>query len=241
LKDAYVAKINAAGSALIFATYLGGNADDVGSGIAVDGAGDVYVTGPTVSTDFPTSNPYQPAHASDSGASDIFVTKLNFSGSSLLFSTYLGGSQEESGFPSLALDADDNIYLAGLSASTDYPVQNNNAHAMPLYAALRMAGLRATGRGLVVAPKIPDHDFALKTTLVDVQRSETALRVRYTPRGPAARLVEISPPPGTIITAAFLDGGPRAIDSEELATFFVVGGDGTSFDFEVILSPIGSD
>ncbi len=132
-------------------------------------------------------------------------------------------------------------WFSVVTPMTDYPVQNNNAHAMPLYAALRMAGLRATGRGLVVAPKIPDHDFALKTTLVDVQRSETALRVRYTPRGPAARLVEISPPPGTIITAAFLDGGPRAIDSEELATFFVVGGDGTSFDFEVTLSPIGSD
>ena len=120
---------------------------------------------------------------------------------------------------------------------TDYPVQNNNAHAMPLYAALRMAGLKATGRGLQIAPKIPGHAFALKTTLVEVQRSETSLRVRYTPRGPSARLVEISPPPGTIITAAFLDGGERAIDSDELASFFVVGGDGTSFDFEVTLAP----
>ena len=66
-------KINASGSALVYSTYLGGSGDDSGSGIAVDGSGNVYVTGDTDSTDFPTSNPIQGANA---GSYDAFVAKI---------------------------------------------------------------------------------------------------------------------------------------------------------------------
>ena len=87
--DAFVAKLNAAGSALVYATYLGGSGDDRGLGIAVDGSGNAYVTGVTASTNFPTLNAYQSAYG---GNGDAFVTKFNASGSALLYSTYLGGS-----------------------------------------------------------------------------------------------------------------------------------------------------
>ncbi len=88
--DPFVTKLNAAGSALVYSTYLGGNTFDVGLGIAVDDAGSAYVTGDTVSTNFPTT-----AGAFDTsanGAHDPFVTKLNAAGSALAYSTYLGGS-----------------------------------------------------------------------------------------------------------------------------------------------------
>jgi len=84
--DAFVAKLNAAGSALVYSTYLGGYSSDSGMGITVDSSGNAYVTGMTGSKDFPTANPLQPSLGS------AFVAKLNPTGSALLYSTYLGGS-----------------------------------------------------------------------------------------------------------------------------------------------------
>src|SRR3989441_5704862 len=74
---------------LAYSTYLGGNDDDWGRSIAVDAAGNVYVTGQTYSTDFPILSPFQPTAG---GSYDTFVTKLDATGSTLLYSTYLGGS-----------------------------------------------------------------------------------------------------------------------------------------------------
>ena len=94
--DAFVVKLNPnlSGSAsLIYSTFLGGSDYEEGQGIAVDGAGDAYVTGYTKSTNFPTMNAYQAYQ----GGLDAFVTKLNPSGSQLLYSTFLGGSGDESG------------------------------------------------------------------------------------------------------------------------------------------------
>ena len=94
LKDAFVTKLNANGSALLYSTYLGGSGEDLGYGIAVDSAGNAYVTGQTTSTNFPSANAVQGTYAG--GDADAFVTKLNANGSALLYSTYLGGSGERS-------------------------------------------------------------------------------------------------------------------------------------------------
>ena len=88
--DAYVTVLNSTGSALVYSTLLGGNSNDQGYGIAVDGSGNAYVTGFTVSTDFPTQSPFQASNAG--GGGDVFVTKLNLAGNALVYSTYLGGS-----------------------------------------------------------------------------------------------------------------------------------------------------
>jgi hypothetical protein len=118
--DAFVAQLNPAGSALVYSTYLGGSSPDVGFGIAVDSSGNAYVTGFTYSTNFPTMLPLQPANA---GSSDAFLTKLNPSGSALVYSTYLGGSVDEGGL-GIAVDSSGNAYLAGYTDSTNFPITN---------------------------------------------------------------------------------------------------------------------
>ncbi len=125
---AFVAKLNAAGSALLYSTYLGGSLTDNGASIAVDSFGNALVTGSTQSTDFPTMNPLQ---ASLSGIGDAFVTKLNATGSALIYSTYLGGSQAaapgisiSSAATSIAVDPSGNAYVTGETDATDFPAVN---------------------------------------------------------------------------------------------------------------------
>jgi hypothetical protein len=106
---------------LIYSTYLGGSGGDSGASIAVDAAGNAYVTGTTASTNFPTMNPLQPTYGG--GAGDAFVTKFNPSGSALLYSTYLGGSGLDGGF-GIAVDSSGNAYLTGCTTSIDFPTMN---------------------------------------------------------------------------------------------------------------------
>ena len=115
--DAFVARVNATGSALVFSTILGGSEADFSDAIAVDAAGDVYVSGGTASTDFPTT---PGAFDQSPDGSDAFVTKLNAFGSALSFSTVIGGSNGE-GAAGIALDASDNAWITGATSSTDFP------------------------------------------------------------------------------------------------------------------------
>jgi hypothetical protein len=116
--DAFVAKVNPSGTALVYSTYLGGSGIDGGTAIAVDGAGSAYVTGFTGSTNFPTASPLQQANAG--GTWDAFVAKVNPSGSALEYSTYLGGSGTDSGF-GIAVDSGGNAYVMGVTDSTNFP------------------------------------------------------------------------------------------------------------------------
>jgi len=117
--DAGVIELNPAGSALVYATYLGGSANDSGDGIAVDSLGNAYVTGVTSSSNFPTVNAIQPTLG---GGSDAFVTKVNPLGSGLVYSTYLGGSSNDEGL-GIALDSlpIPNAYVTGRTDSTNFP------------------------------------------------------------------------------------------------------------------------
>ncbi|HKS95644.1 MAG TPA: SBBP repeat-containing protein [Terriglobia bacterium] len=117
--DAFVTKLNAAGSALIYSTYLGGSADDLAAAIAVDAAGNAYVTGSTDSLDFPTLNALQ---SSSAGGTDAFVTKLDPSGA-LSYSTYLGGAFTDVG-QGIAVDSSGSVYLTGSTLSVDFPTQS---------------------------------------------------------------------------------------------------------------------
>ena len=105
---------------LTYSTYLGGSGNDYGIGIAVDSAGNAYVTGWTASIDFPTANPLQPTNH---GGWDVFVATLDPTGSTLLYSMYLGGSSDEYG-NGIALDRAGNAYVTGLTHSTDFPTAN---------------------------------------------------------------------------------------------------------------------
>jgi len=102
---------------LVYSTYLGGLQADVGQAIATDSPGNVFVSGYTFSLDFPLQNPYQGATG---GSPDAFVTGLDATGSTLLFSTFLGGSGDDRGM-GVAVDSTGNIYAAGVTRSTDFP------------------------------------------------------------------------------------------------------------------------
>jgi Beta-propeller repeat len=117
--DGFVTKLNASGSALLYSTYLGGSGNDYGHGIAVDSAGNAYVTGATQSTDFPTMSPLQ---ASLDGGGSAFVTKINPTGSALVYSTYLGGSGAANG-SGIAVDSAGNAYVTG-GAGSGFPLMN---------------------------------------------------------------------------------------------------------------------
>lgn len=117
-KDAFVTKLNAAGSALVYSTFLGGLSSDFGRGIAVDGAGSAYVTGKTDSTDFPTTPGAFDTTYNDRG--DAFVLKLDASGSSLVYGTFLGGSENDDG-RGIAVDGSGAAYVTGEVWSDDYP------------------------------------------------------------------------------------------------------------------------
>src|SRR5207247_5384919 len=108
IPDAFVTKLNPEGSRLSYSTYLGGSRDEIGFSIAVDSFGNAYVTGETISPDFPISNAVQKTiHGS---TTDAFVAKLDSTGSTLSYSTYLGGTNGETGY-GIALDSHGNAYV----------------------------------------------------------------------------------------------------------------------------------
>jgi hypothetical protein len=169
----FVAELNPAGSALVYSTYLGGSGattdyggvGDEAFGIAADAAGNAYVTGITVSTDFPTFNPWQPTNKSTSGfpypvsnrvptpeiPCSAFVAKLSTGGSAFVYSTYLGGSGGNAGY-SIATDIAGNSYVTGATSSTDFPtanpVQTNNAWGA------FVAKLNPTGSALIYSSQL---------------------------------------------------------------------------------------
>ena len=133
IPTAFITKINAAGTALVYSTYIGGSGNDRAFGIAVDSAGNAYITGITASTDFPTVKAIQSTLRAPSNA---FVTKLNAGGNALVYSTYLGGSGQSSGncapvstncvrtgdrANAIAVDSAGNAYVAGSTTSSDFP------------------------------------------------------------------------------------------------------------------------
>ena len=118
-QDAFVAKLAPAGNALVYSTYLGGTGEDAAYCIVVDGSGSAYVTGETMSSDFPTVSAYQ---GSNKGNGDAFVAKLAPAGNALVYSTYLGGGAEDEG-DSIAVDGSGSAYVTGCTKSTDFPTQ----------------------------------------------------------------------------------------------------------------------
>jgi hypothetical protein len=150
-----VTKLNAAGSAFVYSTYLGGSDADAGYGIAVDASGSAYVTGSTSSTDFPTHNPLQ---ASNGGDYDVFVSKLNAAGSALVYSTYLGGSNYDEGL-AIVVDASGYAYVTGPTFSTDFPIQNPLQATNHGYYNAFVTKLNAAGSALVYSTYLGGSNY----------------------------------------------------------------------------------
>jgi hypothetical protein len=159
--NAFVTKLNPTGTALVYSTYLGGSGFGAqGAGIAVDSSGEAYVTGTAASTDFPfTNGAFQTTNTAaanagpDNGGSNAFVTKLNPTGTALVYSTFLGGSTDDYG-AGIALDSSGDAYVTGDAGSKDFPVagsayqSTNNAYANDAVNAF-VTEVNPVGTGLV--------------------------------------------------------------------------------------------
>jgi hypothetical protein len=152
--DAFVAKLDNTGTKLIYFTYLGGSGDDGAYDLAIDKAGNAYITGFTVSPDFPVMN----ALFSKIGGTadptlhlfptDAFIAELNTNGSALVYSTYLGGTDKDLG-SSIAVDPSGYTYVTGYTFSTNFPVQNPLQSSLSGNDDVFVAKLAPGGRSLV--------------------------------------------------------------------------------------------
>ncbi len=120
--DAYVVKLNPEGTALAYATFLGGNSADNGRALIVNGTGSAIVTGETDSNDFPvTPNAFDTSFNGSYYRGDAFVAKLNLEGNALAYATFLGGADDDWG-NAIALDQTGDLYVTGATISADFPV-----------------------------------------------------------------------------------------------------------------------
>ena len=192
--DVFVTKLNPAGTALVYSTFVGGSDMEFGHGLAIDAAGNAYVTGTTKSSNFPTTGgafdrslnipPNCPRCATDN--TDGFAFKLNATGSALVYSTYLGGTDIDSP-RAVAVDGGGNAYVTGETLSTDFPT-TAGAFARTLH-----------GQYDVFVTKLNPTGRASPTPHSSVGRpSTTASGSRSTPRATrspwASRVRLISPP-----------------------------------------------
>ena len=160
--DAFVAKLNATGSAFVYSTYLGGSEPDTANAIALDAAGEAFVVGSTASANFPTASPLQ---STLGGPEDAFVAKLNSAGSALVYSTYLGGSAADYG-NSVAVDATSEAFVTGYTSSIDFPtaspIQGNNAGKEDVF----VTSYNAAGTALLYSTYLGGSDNDLGNRIV---------------------------------------------------------------------------
>jgi hypothetical protein len=148
---AFVTKFNAAGTALVYSTFFAGVA---ATGIAVDSAGNAYVTGWAYATDFATKNPFQ---AAPGGGNDAFVTKLNAAGSKLIYSTYLGGSGDDVA-NGIAVDSSGDAFIAGNTYSANFPTTPGSLQPVKGAGPGFVAELNPTGSALVYSTFVGGAD-----------------------------------------------------------------------------------
>ncbi len=225
--DAFIAKLNATGTALGYSTYLGGTGMDVAQAIAVDSSGNAFVTGSTQSSDFPTLNPLQIGNdgctlvsGSLSCSADVFVSKVNASGTGLVYSTYLGGAGGDFA-RGIAVDGSGNAYIAGYTGSTNFPTQNalqsTNAGGVDAF----VAELNAAGAALVYSTYLggsgQDRAFAIAldsagsvyvtgdTQSANFPTTSTAFQVTNGGQGDVF-VTKVSPGGSSIAYSTFLGG-----------------------------------
>ncbi len=158
--DTFISKFSPTGS-LTYSTFLGGSNNDYPSEISVDDSGNIYVSGYTYSSDFPTANAYS---SSNSGSYDSFITKMSPAGDSLMYSTYFGGSADEN-YNYHAIDNSGKVYLLGQTTSSDLPTANAYCDSLS-HSGIRdvfIARFSSSGNSLEYCTYLggTDHDYPL--------------------------------------------------------------------------------
>jgi hypothetical protein len=197
ISDAFVTKFSPAGSTLIYSTYLGGNSNDLASNIAVDLAGNAYVTGATLSTNFPLRNPFQSFWAGDW---DVFVTGFTATGSTLLYSTYLGGSRDD--FPGdIAVATQGNAYIIGNTISTNFPLEDP---FQPVYGGGRDAFVSKISdqQGTPTPSPIPPSPSSTNTAVLPTSTVAPPTATQASTNTPTTQPPTSTPIPPTITSTA---------------------------------------
>ncbi|HET6854163.1 MAG TPA: SBBP repeat-containing protein, partial [Pyrinomonadaceae bacterium] len=214
--DAFVTKLSTSGATQVYSTYLGGSVADVGNGIALDSAGNVYLTGSTSSNNFPTANALQPAISS---GTDAFVTKLNAGGSGLVYSTFLGGDSNDVG-SAIAVDGNGNAYIGGTTSSQDFPTANAFQSTNPsLTNEAFVTKVNPTGSALVYSTYLGgDSSDSCSAIAVDAGGSAYVTGTTSSPNFPIvapfqpalngtdAFVTKLSPSGSSLIFSTFLGG-----------------------------------
>jgi hypothetical protein len=188
LSDCFVSKLSAAGSSLLYSTYLGGSALDLCTGIAIDTSDDAYVTGTTFSSNFPIHMALQSDLTGSSGA---FVTEINPAGSALLYSTYLGGTLADNG-NAIAVDSFGSAYIAGSTSSPNFPTTSGAAQTVlkGLYNAF-VAKLAPGGSGLTYSTFIGGSGSDSATAIaVDTSGQAVVGGLTTSPNFPVANAIQ---------------------------------------------------
>jgi hypothetical protein len=213
--DAFVTKMNASGSALVYSTYLGGAGIDIAFGIAVDAAGEAFVGGGTSSTDFPTASPLQPTNHSvplpcnprcPPLPADGFVAKLNATGSALVYSTYLGGAKGEA-VQAIALDPAGDAFVTGWTSSTDFPTVSPYQPSPLAGPTAFVSMLNAAGSALVYSTYL-DGNTGSSIAVDPAGRAVVGGSTQVAKFNPAGSALVASTALGGQVTALAL--GPRA-------------------------------
>jgi len=238
--DVFVAKLNPTGTALVFSTYLGGSGGDVsppyGSGIAVDPSGDVFLTGLTNSVDFPNVNGVQ---AGSGGLTDAFAVKLNPSGASLSYSTYLGGSGSENSpfmLAGIAANAAGDAYVTGNTSSTNFPTVNpaqptNGGGADAFVAKISSANLAASTTDVTASDALYDgNPHGASASVIGDGGLNQSLTVTYVGISPTVYGPSTTTPTnaGAYSASAFYAGDANHTGSSDSETFEILKANSTT-------------
>jgi RHS repeat-associated protein len=243
-RNAFVSKLSSDGSQLAYSTYLGGvDRGSEANGIALDGSGDAYITGSTSSNYFPTQNPLQ---ARLQGSANAFVTELSSAGSSLFYSTYLGGNSFDSGL-GIAVDASGNAYVAGsISSGPDFPQTGH--FGPPGGNSAFVSKISSMGSALVYSDTLGGP--TLSGIAVDGNRnayvtgfasSTFPQTSHFGPPGGGALVAKIDATGGTLVYSDVLFGGSgTAITLDGAGSAYVIGAGYSNFPLQDPLQPNGS-
>ena len=237
--DAFVVKLNAAGSEVLYSTFLGGSQRDRGHAIAVDNIGNVYVAGDTGSSDFSTANPLDGQFG---GSSEGFVAKLNASGDGLVYSTFLGGSGgsgAEASFD-IAVDSAGNAYITGYTDSRDFPTANARDRFLGGVTDAFVTKLNADGTAFLYSTYLGGWDYELGASIAvdnagrayvtgDTSSANFPLTnaMDGTIGGPDGFVTKLSPSGASLVFSTFLGGSrndnPRTISVDGAGNSYVTG------------------